>query len=472
MRPSDANMRRGVTIAAAVFVAAMCGTSSSQAAKASAADGATRTGSPCAPAQPGRPKILLERVPQLMSARMTAARDGGAVIAFSSFRGSREFRRANFSVLAVDSSGCVRWRASLPGPWPIASPVQPNPNSIVVASAWLDLGDRIPGGLRIYTLSAATGRVLHRDVFPSLSSVTGFAPTLLSDRRGDVAAVLATNEPSGPPRGSTPVTLKLTRRAHATRWSRQVIARSNTRPPAAVARPNGKTVVGYPRRGRFWVHTGTVAGRLGPPMDAGPVSSNFQGAAVALGQNGTIGAVWQSASSSDPWRLRAAVRPARGKRFARFAQLGLATSFFADGSPVVHVSADGQVTAGSAAPNGTPGGRGVICANATPAGQFGPAHQVAAGGPFNPLDQAAMIFGPADSAAIVASTPDGDALVNSLVTVDAGCKPRSPELLDPGTGAQRQAVIDSRARIWVLGQPAGGVSHRGPLLLTITAPIR
>jgi hypothetical protein len=457
------DIRGGLATTVAVLVAATWGTSLSQAAPS------------CVPVEPGHTRTLLDRVPVLVSARMTATQDGGVVIAFASYRGTREFPGSNFSVLALDQSGCVRWRASLPGPWPIARPVQADAGSIVVASATLGNGEpRGAGGLRVYTLSAATGRLLHRDVFPSLASSTGHAPTVLGDRHGDIAVVLATIEASGPPRGGTPVTIKLTRRARAPRWGRQVIARANIQPPAAVARSNGEMVVGYPRKDRFWVRTGTVAGRLGPPMDAGPVAGNFKPAAVALGPNGTIAAVWQSGTYHRPWRLRAAIRPAGAERFARFAQLGLGTSFIAESSPGVKVGADGQVTAAFFAPSGAPGGQRVMCANATPTGRFGAAHQVALGGPLNPLDQAPMLFGPANSGAVLTSMPNGDSLTHSLVTVGAGCHPRSSAPLDPGAGFPQQAVIDSRRRTWVLGQDLYGASTsaRRRLLLTIGAPAR
>src|SRR3954447_10697255 len=59
---------------------------------------------PCEPARPGVPRTLLERVPIVMSAQMAATRDGGAVIAFSSYDGTPEFPDANFTVLALDHS--------------------------------------------------------------------------------------------------------------------------------------------------------------------------------------------------------------------------------------------------------------------------------------------------------------------------------------------------------------------------------
>jgi hypothetical protein len=448
------NIRRGATRTAAVMVVAMAGGTLS-------AEGA---GAACDPFEPGRPRALLARVPVLSSAHMTATRDGGAVIAFSSFRGTREFPGRNFSVLALDRSGCVRWRASLPGPWPIAKPVQADAGSILVASAALR-GPRLAGGLRVYTLSTATGRVLHRDVFPSLGSSTGRAPTLLGDRRGNVAVVLATAEASGRPLGASSVTLKLTRRAHATRWSRQVISRSNTRPPAAMARSDGRMVVGYARGGRFWVRTGTVAGRLGQPMDAGPVAGYARPPAVALGPSGTVAAVWQSGNDARPWRLRAAVRPAGAGRFARFAQLGVASKFLAEGSPAVHVGADGHVTAGFFVPSGTGGGHQVMCANATPAGRFGVARRVVVGEPLDPVDQTPMLFGSAGSGRVVASTTAGTA----LVTFGPGCTTGHSELLDSAAGSAKQAAIDAQGRTWVIGQDLTGasVSGRRDLLLTV-----
>lgn len=81
----------------------------------------------------GVPRTLFERVPIVMSAQMAATRDGGAVIAFSSYDGTPEFPDANFTVLALDSTGCARWRASLRGLF-LARPIQPDPRSIVVAS--------------------------------------------------------------------------------------------------------------------------------------------------------------------------------------------------------------------------------------------------------------------------------------------------------------------------------------------------
>jgi hypothetical protein len=306
---------------------------------------------PCEPARPGVPRTLFERVPIVMSAQMAATSDGGAVIAFSSYDGTREFPDPNFTVLALDSSGCVRWRTSLRGQF-LARPIQPDPRSIVVASGTIS-GEP----LRIYTLSARTGRVQQTDTFRSLNAI---GTTLLADRRGNLAVTLASA-------GEGPQTLKLTRRAGSTRWAHQVINDSNIQAPAAMARPSGEMVVGYPRRGRFLIRRGTVAGVLGRATDAGPVTGNFKPSAVALGRDGSIAAVWQSVTYRAPWRLRAAVRPAGATRFARFAQLGFggAGSFLGATPPAVRVGAGGRVVIGFAT------GEAFMCANATRAGRFG-----------------------------------------------------------------------------------------------------
>jgi hypothetical protein len=87
------------------------------------------------------------------------------------------------------------------------------------------------------------------------------------------------------------------------------------------------------------IRTCAVAGALGRPTDAGPITGNFKPSAVALGRDGIIAAVWQSVTSGAPWRLRAAVRPAGARRFARFAQLGFsgAGSFLGATPPAVRV---------------------------------------------------------------------------------------------------------------------------------------
>jgi hypothetical protein len=276
--------------------------------------------------------------------------------------------------------------------------------------------------------------VLRTDAFRSLNAI---GTTLLADRRGNLVATLASA-------GAGPQTLKLTRRAGSTRWARQVLNDSNIQAPAAVARASGEMVVGYPRRGRFLIRTGTVAGALGRPTDAGPVTGNYKPSAVALGRDGSIAAVWQSVTYGAPWRLRAAVRPAGARRFARFAQLGFggAGSFLGATPPAVRVGADGRVVIGFAT------GEAFMCANATRAGRFGRPRRIAVGGVADP-DLPAMLFAPAGAGTIVASTSGG----TGLLRVSAGCDPSGQEPLDPEAGVPQQAVIDARGRTWVLGQP-------------------
>jgi hypothetical protein len=60
---------------------------------------------PCAPARPYEPRMLADRVPAVMDAQLTPTLDGGMLIAFASYRGSRKFPDSRFTVLHVDS-GC------------------------------------------------------------------------------------------------------------------------------------------------------------------------------------------------------------------------------------------------------------------------------------------------------------------------------------------------------------------------------
>jgi hypothetical protein len=238
-----------------------------------------------------------------------------------------------------------------------------------------------------------------------------------------------------------------------------VLNDSNIQAPAAMARPSGEMVVGYPRRGRFLIRTGTVAGALGRPTDAGPVTGNYKPSAVALGRDGSTAAVWQSVTYSAPWRLRAAVRPAGARRFARFTQLGFggAGSFLGATPPAVRVGADGRVAIGFAT------GEAFMCANATRAGRFGRPLRIAAGGVADP-NLPAMMFGAAGVGTIVASTSGGTALLR----VDAGCAQRGQQRLDPEAGMPTQATIDARGRTWVLGQPRHVASVEVPEDLRLT----
>src|SRR6266540_977650 len=129
------NARVGLTIAIALLVAEACGVTLTGAPSARA----TKAGmAPCVPAGPDVPGTLFDRVPVVASAQMLETRDGGVAIAFSSYRGSPEFPESRSTVLALSSSGCLRWRASLPGPLPIARPVQSDESSIVAAAGTFD----------------------------------------------------------------------------------------------------------------------------------------------------------------------------------------------------------------------------------------------------------------------------------------------------------------------------------------------
>ncbi|MEA2150931.1 MAG: hypothetical protein QOD69_2761 [Solirubrobacteraceae bacterium] len=452
------NRPRTGWIAATALAAATCTAGVGQASPARVSRAAAAAAVPaCAPPVSGRARILLDRVPSLISAQMTPTRDGGVVLAFASYRGSPEFPGKRFTVLKLDATGCTRWRASLPGGWPLARPVQPDARSIVVGAA-------TPNALGLYTLSATTGRVLRRDLFGALVPTGGIAPTLLADARGDVAAVLAGRAPGR----SGGATFRLTRRAGSVRWSRLEIARGGTGAPAAAALADGRMVVGYPRRGRFLVRGGSITGAFGAPSDAGPISRNFRASAVALGRDGTAAAVWESTTYSLPWRLRAAVRPAHGRGVARVAQLGAAQgrpgTLLAGAAPAAQVSADGRVTVGFAAPDDRS-----MCATATPAGRFARPQVVASAVSGLDSDVPALIFGRPGSAAAVASTltPDEQTIVSRLVTVGPGCRARASAPLDPAASPPVQLALDARDRIWALGQQAPTVDARRPLLLTI-----
>jgi hypothetical protein len=447
--------RTHVPIVLAALAAAMCAPSAGQAAPSA----------PCAPVAAGQPRTLLERVPTLISAQMTPTRDGGAALAFASYRGSKEFPGARFTVLGLGASGCPRWRVSLPGQWPLARPLQPDSETIVA-------GASTPNGLRIYTLSAASGRVLRKDAFPRLSLMYGSAPTMVADARGNVAGLFASQRPAGKGGRTQAVTVKLTRPTGATRWTETVIGQSNNSAPAAAALPGGRMVVGYPRRGRFWMRSGTVAGRLGAPLDAGPVSANFRGADVALGADGTAAAVWESTTYSRPWRLRAAVLPAKARRFAPSVLLGSSPgrsgTLLTPAPAAVHIGAAGQVTIGFAVPS-LKGGDPLMCATATRAGRFAAPARLAGAESASGADLPAMVFGRTGTAVTVPSapTPDGERMVYALMTLDAGCRVRATARLDPSSGPVAAVAIDARDRPWILGHEHPTVDSRNPLLLTI-----
>jgi hypothetical protein len=404
---------------------------------------------------------------------MAPMRDGGVVIAFWSYDGARGFPHGRFTVIGVSAGGCLRWRVSLPGPWPIAQPLQVDARTIVIAAGTTS-GSSI-GPLHIFTLSAATGRVLRMDAF-AFPLTTGIAPVVVGDRRGDVAVVFAADQQIGSRGRWRPVAIKLARRAHSPRWTREVIARANLRPPAAAARTDGTMVVGYPQHHRFWVRVGTVAGRLGRPVDAGPVMGNLQDSKVALAANGTIAAVWETASNNGPWHVRAAVRPAAGAAFAPFANIATAHRRYGGALSALDLSRDGRATVGYFEAAISTSGQlihageyptgGVMCAQATPTGRFGAPRLVVPVFPSS-YNLPAMLFGPAGRSSIVAVTPEG----NAVVTATSGCRAEGSVAFDPSTnGWPEQAVIDTRGRTWMIGQTGRGLRGRRPLLLTIVAP--
>ncbi|MEA2186555.1 MAG: hypothetical protein QOK16_1566 [Solirubrobacteraceae bacterium] len=446
--------RRHVVITGAGLVVALCAASGAEAASAA-----------CTPVAAGTPRTLLERVPALISSPMTPTADGGAVIAFASYRGSREFSHARFTVLGLDPAGCTRWRVSLPGEWPLTRPLQADAKTIVA-------GASTRRGLGIYTLSASTGRVLHKDVLASLSPTSGNAPTMVADARGNVAALLATRQSAGTGGRSEAVTVKLTRPAHATRWTQTVIARSNTSDPAAAALPDGRMVVGYPRRGRFWVRLGTVAGSLGAPRDAGPITANFRGADVSLGKDGTVAAVWESTTYSRPWRLRAAVLPARARRFAPSVLIGAfpgrSGTLLNPATAAVHVGAAGQVTIGFAVAS-LQDADPLMCVTGTRAGRFSAPVQVAATAPGFGAELPAMVFGRTGTATSVlaAVPPDDSQILYALLTLDSGCRVHGSASIAAASGPVAATMIDARGRTWILGQEHPSVDSRRPLLLTI-----
>jgi hypothetical protein len=448
-----------VVIAGAWLLVALCGMS-----------GAEASSPACTPVAQGTSRLLLDGVPSLIDAQMTPTRDGGVVVTFSSYRGSPEFPGSRFTVLALDAAGCTRWRVSLPGGWPLARPVVPDAHSIVVGAVTTTRGGA--GNLALTTLSAASGRVLRADVLGSVPVVTGIAPTLLADRRGDVTALLASDVPTGRPGHSEHATLKLTRRSGATRWTTTVLARSNSAAPAAAAMPDGRLAVGYPRRGRYWVRTGTIAGSLGAPIEAGPVTANYRRSDVAIGGDGAVAAVWESMTYSRPWRLRAAVLPSSRRRFAPVAVLGADPgrrgTLLISPAAAVHVQAGGGVTIGFGTPSD---GQRIMCVTATPAGHFAAPREVGATTQDPSADVPGMLFGPTGTprSVLFGFTPAEDAIVNSVATLYRDCRVQGVGALpvDRTTGAVVAASVGPSNRVWLLGQDQPSVDSRRPLRLTI-----
>jgi hypothetical protein len=336
---------------------------------------------------------------------------------------------------------------------------------------------RYGASLRIYTLSASTGRVLARDVFTQ-PGISGAAPTLLSDRGGDVAAITLAPDAPGSDHCCRPIAVKLTRHAGSRHWRRQVILAPSTQDmPTAVARSDGRVVIGYPRRGHYWVRTGTVAGRVGAPIDAGRLGGNFRGGVLALGANGTIAAAWQSGTYSRPWRLRAALRRPEDRRFARAVQLGFAAAdngTLFEGTVAARIDADNGATITFNAPNRTTAGQErVMCAQSTSPGRFAQATVFDVRGLADPTGNAPIVLlGSRVSAAITIAVPDPDERGRTLVAIGSGCRAHSSNLLAPSAGQPVQATTDARDRVWLLTQPQPTVDSDGPLILTITKPGR
>jgi hypothetical protein len=410
-----------------------------------------------------------------MSANMAPTRDGGAVISFALFRTSRTFPRNRFAVVALDRAGCVLWRASLPGGWPISRPVQASDGSIVAASAGLD-EPGAAGGVRVYTLSASTGRVLQRTAFPTRTTLAGRAPALIAGPHGAVG-VLAGGVVRGAGGTFHLTTVMLLRRGRATGWSRRTLD-GGSAAVATAARADGRLVIAFARRGRLLVRTATLAGAVGPLLDAGPLGGNFRSAAVALNPDGAIAAAWQSSTYGAPWRVRAAVRPARAARFARFRQIGFTPgrggTLYESSRPGVRLDARGRATVGFEllAP---PAGPRTLCAGAPESGRFGTARLVASGGAPASLDRGAMTFGATGSNALAIASAGPDLTGFRLATVGAGCRPGGSTALDPAAGVPAQALVDRLGRPWVLGQPCCRTNLdelREPITLTIGAPMR
>jgi hypothetical protein len=464
--------RNGMTIAIVVTIAvavAACTDGSTDG--ATAARGRDNAAATCRALQPGRARTIVDRVPSVIQAQMTPTRDGGVVMVFASYRGTHAFPQSRFTVVGADASGCVRWRQSLAGGWPLARAIEANAGTVVVASTG---NGRYGASLRIYTLSASTGQALAHDAF-SQPGISGAAPTLLSDRRGDVATIMLAPDAPRSDHCCRPVAVKLTRHAGTRRWQRQVIlAPSGQAMPTAVARPDGRLAIGYPRRGHYWVRTGTVAGRLGAPVDAGRLGGNFRGAVLALGANGTTAAVWQSGTYSRPWRLRVALRRLDNRPLARAVQIGFAAAdngTLFEGAVAARIDAENRATILFNAPNRTTAGQErVMCARSTNRGRFATTAFDMHGLPDPTGNTPIVLLDGSVSAAITIAVPDEDELGRTLTAIGSGCRARSSTLLRPSAGQPVQATTDTRDRVWLLTQPQPSVDAVRPLILTITKP--
>ncbi len=417
-------------------------------------------GTSCAAATPYRPKVVADRVPAIVQAHMAPTPDGGLIVAFASYDGTRRYPASRHTVLGIDASACVRWRASVRGGWPIATPAVAGRATVVVVSV---AKERDRARLELHTLSLATGRVLRRERLPLPPGTSGTQPAVVHDRRGNVAGVGSVDDTTG----RSDRTIKVTRAARTPRWTRQLVARPGVEPPAVASLPDGRLAIAYARRGQLFVRTGTVAGRPGAPVAAGRLGGNFRSAAIAIGDDGTIAVAWQSGTYSRPWRLHVAVRPAGARRFARPAQLGYAAAengtLFEGSSPALRID-DGKVTIGFDAPEPDTGGRPrVMCAVSAAGGRLSRPR------PFTdlrPVDGTSkIVLGRTAMAAMMLAVPDPDGDGRTLVATGSGCWATSSHLLAPEAGHPLAALAGVRDRIWMLSQAQ---ATTGAITLTVS----
>jgi hypothetical protein len=250
-----------------------------------------------------------------------------------------------------------------------------------------------------------------------------------------------------------------------------VIAEPGAGVPALASLADGRIVVGYARRGRYWVRTGTVAGELSAPVEVGSLGGNFRSGSVALAQDGAIAAAWQSGTYSSPWRLRAAVRPAGAIRFARARQLGFAAAdrgTLYEGPAAALRVAGGRATVAFFAPAATTSSpRRAMCALAGAAGRFGPPRQFSTHRPIDDMG-AAVVLGREVSAAMMLALPDPHAPGRTRLDVGSGCHASSTRILSAAAAHPVKAIVDENDRLWVLSQSQPTVDSRAPVMLTVT----
>ena len=180
--------------------------------------------------------------------------------------------------------------------------------------------------------------------------------------------------------------------------------------------------------------------------------------------------MWEATTYSRPWTLRAAVLPAKRRRFARAGLIGADPAergtLPSPPAAAARVGAHGHVTIGF----GTPArGQRVMCIAATPAGRFSTPRDVAGSTQDYGNEVPAMLFGPTGNAVSVLAglTSSEDAITNAVATLDANCHVRGTVPVDRATGAVVAAAVGSGDRVWLLGQDQPSVDARRPLRLTI-----